>query len=89
MQSLLSGWSLKVKQVRELYNERPVPNLRDLSIPSVAVYQIDVAQRMVRPVKTNIRTDLMSARIVLNERIEKCAGCKRVKKTRSNEVCRE
>ena len=75
---------LEIEKIRQL-DDKCTLDRTALRVAPVVVNEVEVAQRMVNEIETDIRTDLVCIGVVLNECVEKQAWSKSVKDAGTDE----
>jgi hypothetical protein len=79
---------LKIEEVCKFDDQRPLDALTGSGVAGIVVNDVQVAQRMVYPVETDVGAETLSGGVILNKRVEKCVGSETVNKTGSKQIRR-
>jgi len=76
----------EIEQVRQLNNEGSLEQLSRYGVAPIVVSEVEIAEGVVREIKSNVGADLVRVGIVLNESIEKRTRSERESKSRAYKV---
>ncbi len=82
---MLAAPTLKVEQIRELEEDSPIQNLAGQRVAPLVEDKVDVAERMVDQVESDVRAELVSLGVVLQESVQERAARERVEDLQSNQ----
>ena len=83
------SWRLEIEQVGQFDDQRAPSGLIGQGVQGVVVDNVEIAQRVVDEIETEVRAEELRIRVVLDERIQEGARREPVNEPRPDELGRE